>query len=270
MMLRPTRTKPDTGVVTRNYRQHPRYRGCIGHWLFSYGGGTKVWDISGSRFHGSLTNMDPSTDWVPGPFGGPALDFDGTNDEVDCGATPAIQSLSRITVSCWFKVSAAGRGDLVSQWGSSAWHFLLEQGLTADRLKFWVGNGGDFANSGSGDTPLNQTDWFHGVGTYDGAVVRVYVNGVEDSSNASIGQMDSVTSSTVRFSGTEDSNPHTGMIDEVRIYNRALTANEVVSLYRDPYLEFRRRPVWWNAPVVAGGLSIPVAMHNYRRRRVSA
>ena len=57
------------------------WRGLAGAWPMQEGGGVKAFDVSGYGNHGTLTNMDPATDWVVTEKGR-ALDFDGSNDGV--------------------------------------------------------------------------------------------------------------------------------------------------------------------------------------------
>lgn len=66
--------------------------GLVGCWVPQMGPtGNRLLDLSGYGNHGTLTNMDPATDWVPGPNGW-ALDFDGSDDYVTCGATHTINT----------------------------------------------------------------------------------------------------------------------------------------------------------------------------------
>ena len=72
-------TKPELGA--RLNRNHARSRGLRGRWLFNDRTGSRAHNIVGDRDYGTLTDMDPATDWVGSEFGG-ALDFDGSNDVV--------------------------------------------------------------------------------------------------------------------------------------------------------------------------------------------
>ena len=58
--------------------EHPLAKGLVGAWAFQDGGGSVLRDVSGRGNTGTLTNMDPATDWVSSPYGG-ALYFDGDN-----------------------------------------------------------------------------------------------------------------------------------------------------------------------------------------------
>jgi len=68
--------------------QHPLGHGCVGWWEMNVGSGLVVPDISGQDNHGTMTNMDASTDWVQGRHGGEgALEFH--TQYVNCGQFPA-------------------------------------------------------------------------------------------------------------------------------------------------------------------------------------
>ena len=72
---------------------HPNlWKGLAGAWVPAMGvtGGT-LRDISGNKNHGTLTNMDPATDWVVGEKG-LALDFDGSDDYIEIANSPSIES----------------------------------------------------------------------------------------------------------------------------------------------------------------------------------
>lgn len=70
MAYAPKVTKPTFGeIYSSQYKQHPRYRGIVGHWIMAEGGGTKVRDISGFGNDGTFTNMVPASDWIHGQFG---------------------------------------------------------------------------------------------------------------------------------------------------------------------------------------------------------
>jgi Concanavalin A-like lectin/glucanases superfamily len=78
--------------------------GLVGHWKFDESGGSTAVDSSGSGNTGTLTNMDPSTDWVAGKVGN-ALDFDGSNDYVSLGNN-ALGNLGDLhTVTAWVKMN---------------------------------------------------------------------------------------------------------------------------------------------------------------------
>ena len=84
-------------------------RGLIGYWAFEEGTGTTANDASGQGNTGTLTNMDPSTDWVSGKAGnGSALDFGIETDEkyvTSASLQTLIEDTDKVTISAWVKAS---------------------------------------------------------------------------------------------------------------------------------------------------------------------
>ncbi len=208
--------------------------GLVAHWKFdeSSGNSTAV-DSVGSN-HGTLTSMDPATDWVAGKVGN-ALDFDGVNDRVSIPDNSSINITgNQITISAWIfwrggdgtliekidDFSGKNRGYLVRRWSSDGaeWKCFL---------------GKDSWSSAAVNLPTNQ--WVHYACGYDGSNIRIYVNGVDS------GVLTPMTGSLLTTTGqsleigmenaTGSGREFNGKIDDVRIYNRALTAGEVASLH---------------------------------------
>src|SRR5262249_52367666 len=88
---------------------------------------------------------------------------------------------------------------------------------------------------GAGDTQLTPLfNWTHVAATYDGSLVRLYVNGNQVSSQSCVGSI--ITSSGVlRIGGNSFWGEYfNGLIDEVRIYNRALSGSEITADMNTP------------------------------------
>src|SRR3990167_464828 len=84
----------------------------------------------------------------------------------------------------------------------------------------------------SGNTILNANQWYHVVGTYDGNNTRFYLNGVEDATPASGSGNMTNNSANLEIGRRDDGYYFPGKIDDVRIYNRALSGDEIKRLYR--------------------------------------
>src|SRR3989344_5194629 len=88
----------------------PSVNGLVGYWNFNDGSGTTAEDKSGQGNNGTLTNMDPATDWVDGKVGSGALDFDGSNDYVDLVNKSNLEDMVsnanvNKTLSVWFNAN---------------------------------------------------------------------------------------------------------------------------------------------------------------------
>jgi len=166
-----------------------------------------------------------------------ALDFDGTDDLVDCGNDPSL----RLT-GTGLTLEAIIRADA---WRTNVWEGSIvnkEQngGGNDNGYMLRAGNNGQLSfNLGSGSwheivspTGAMATGTFHHVaGTYDGATVRLYIDGNEVASSAgSFGVADAAVNLVL---GNSQSNPgrvFDGVIDEVRIWNRARTGDQIRAL----------------------------------------
>jgi len=209
--------------------------GLVGYWNFDEGSGTTAYDSSGLGSNGTLTCI-PSCGtppaWSSGKIGG-ALSFSGTENAGGPGAAVAIPSnipaLSTISWSAWFNNSAASTD------------FILENSTThANAIRFAPGPlfdnvslpGGTFTNTGNA-TPSTGS-WNFVVGEFDGSNLSIYLNGVLDNTVSTSSQSmtwagNSIINIGVGFTGTVW--PFNGLIDDVRIYNRALSPAEIFALY---------------------------------------
>jgi len=216
--------------------------GVVGSWHFDEGSGTTAYDTSGNDNDGSLTNMDPDTDWVDGKFG-KALSFDGTDDYIDCGNPSSLDLSGKSkTVECWVNLdtynSASYYHRLVSQAVDANNGYQLISGdewdLAGKTFAFVVEKEGSrYAARIKTKKELNT--WYHVVGTFDNDTntPHIYVNGVlDDESYESEAATGGVAGFNIgrRVSGNSYLD---GLIDEVRIYNSALTAEEISDLYNN-------------------------------------
>ncbi len=212
--------------------------GLVGYWKFDEGTGQIVNDSSGNANNGTLgTTSSPGIDdpiWTSGKFGG-ALDFDGANDYVDVG-TMDVPS-GAMTIAAWFKAdSVSGCGPrLISKATSDTsdsthWWMLS---FCSDKLRFRLKTDpSGFTTvliAPSGD--LSTGVWTHAAATYDGATMKIYKDGVLVGSAPKTGTVSIDSSVKVNIGRNPDSIYHfNGIIDDVRVYNRALSQEEILNL----------------------------------------
>jgi hypothetical protein len=207
--------------------------GLMGYWKFDEGSGNTVADSSGNGNTGTLYNGPV---WVDGKYG-KALSFDGSSTYVRVEASSSLDVTSQVTVEVWVyaRVYVDNVGDnphIVSRTylSGASIHILNIYGGT-HKVGFGVNPFPDQQPS-TADLPSNV--WTHIAMTYDGTYVRFYMNGELDSSYAQSGPIQ-VTSNwlafgcmpTARHGGSGTWAFFNGMIDEVRIYNRALSQQEI-------------------------------------------
>lgn len=246
--------KPPIGLAQIDW-SHPLARGLVGCWLFNEGGGSRVFD-SARRNHGTLTNMDPASDWVNGKFGR-ALDFDGSDDYVNFGDYSATDGLRRLSVDLVVRVdnvtnSTPGR-HWVGKWGGAfgtncEWIISQADGQGGKLVFAAVTNGANYFLLTTTSNILTSGAWVRISVVWNGGTVgSIFVNGVQQAvTNSSLGSPTAIMTSTaeMRFGRqTAGTASLAGRIDRCVIYNRALTAAEVRQLYVDPFCFIRRSRV---------------------------
>ena len=215
---------------------HPLARGLVSWWLVLpwWKGGMRWQDITQKRLHGTLSG---GTTWRslrrPGGYG--CLGFDGTDDTVTIANLPLMGNDA--TLCCWVNGTSfsANKTLFCAQNGGSDNALTMECGRTASRLS--VVHSGSAVHTGSTNVPGTNV-WFHAAFTRTGTsgawTVTTYINGALDSSTGSIATNPYPLSTPNTRIGT---NPGiagrylSGAMDDVRIYNRCLSAGEIRQIY---------------------------------------
>lgn len=183
-------------------------------------------DRSGRNRHGSLVNMDVQDKWT-GSGTGLALRFDGVNDY--CAISPPSISLSRFSLCLWCNAVvtlAAFKGILISRSGglsAGAGLFPNAGGLTA----MWNGTAAEY-NATTGLTLPPAGQWFFAAMIVDGPTVTTWLNG--SSYSVAITETARDISGPWRL-GADSFDPANRssnvLVDDVRMYNRAITQAEI-------------------------------------------
>ena len=207
--------------------------GLVSYWKFDEATGNIAFDSSGSGHDGTLVN---GPTWTTGKVGN-ALSFDGVDDYVDIGNLDV--DGTGLTLTAWFKADSfiAGSADnrLISKaTGSNTQdHYWMLSTISSDgvKLRFRVKTDGTtelIATSGN----INTDEWVHAAAAYDGSSMILYKDGAEVGTLPKTGTI-SINSAVPAWIGRNPGGyaPFDGTIDEVHIYNRALSENEVLELY---------------------------------------
>lgn len=160
---------------------------------------------------------------------GNALSFNGTSNYIDCGNITSLNSLSEITVSCWvYSTNFAQDAMLVMKnMVNTVWEMYLEVPANV-----WKWRGGGTGNNMTYSLPSNN-NWHHLLVTQSGINAIMYMNGNAVKANTADALGTSSNPVNIgRFADSGGSYYFNGLIDEVRIYNRALSAAEVKQLYK--------------------------------------
>jgi hypothetical protein len=187
-----------------------------------------VLDSSGNGFDGTIVGDPVYTEGAIGM----AMDFNG-DDYIDCGNDESFSVTEYLTVALWVNIRTiptAWTGAITK--GNTAWRISNNNVSTGMHFGFEDGSRGwQAANSA---TELNIGEWYHVCGVYDINVgAKIYINGLEDGSNADTGGITQNTSIVAIGTNSDSTYPEQawdGLLDEVLIYNRALSADEVAAL----------------------------------------
>jgi glucose/arabinose dehydrogenase/PKD repeat protein len=201
----------------------PPATGLVGAWSFDEASGTSAADASGSGNTGTISGAARTA----GRYGG-ALSFDGVNDWVTVNDANSLDLTNRMTLEAWVRPTALGDWRTVllkERPGHLA--YALYGSTDNNRPAGHVFTTGDIALGGPSVLPANT--WSHLAFTYDGATTRLYVNGTQVATAALTGNA-VVSTGLLRIGGNSVWGEwFSGAIDEVRIYNRALTATEIAT-----------------------------------------
>jgi PKD repeat protein len=212
-----------TGATTSN-------NGLVAAYGFEETSGTTATDASGKGNNGTINEAIRTTS---GRYG-KALDFDGVNDWVTINDSASLDFSTGMTLEAWVYPTSQSNGPntviLKEAPGAEVYSLYSEEELNLPASYF---NDGSY-RSVTGPNRLPANTWTHLVAIYDGQYQRLYVNGVEVAKNAATTPIQQ-SSGVLRIGGNSVWGEYfDGYIDEVRIYNRALTATEVSNNMRTP------------------------------------
>ena len=215
----------------------------VGWWKLDETSGLTAADSSLFGNDGILT----SGEWTNGVVGG-ALEFNGTDGYVSVPSSSSMQFTSALTIAGWIKADSWDSGndvDPIARKGEGNPN-NYQLAVVDGSATFYL-DGGEADDDGFvGNTPLNTDQWYHIAATWDGGAVRIYVDGVVDN-DPSDSRVDAIGTDTRPFNlgGRAGADLFEGTLDDVRLYNRALSEVEIKSL--------AARPKAWN-PIPNDGI----------------
>jgi len=205
--------------------------GLVGYWSFDNPTlGTGGIRDSALNNHGTLHNATLAEAQVPGVVGG-ALRFDGVNDIVDVPDSASLNIINAITVEAWVRttVSSTDFNSAIVNKGNNAYFLTIGEYVMAEpRVTGFLFIAGTWRFL-RGNTPINDGSWHHVVMTYDGQRLMVYRNGISDAPPLSVTGNITIDTRVLRIGTYRGITLFNGNIDEVRIYNRALSATEIMA-----------------------------------------
>lgn len=208
----------------------PAETGLIAHYTMDSITGAKLVDTVGGH-NGNCTSCPTLTS---GPFAG-ALTFNGTTNAVDVVAGPTFATTFGLTVSVWLRLETTPGStslcavSLVLGGVDNSWQLCADSGNVINA--YWYQSGEKKLSGPS----IGEDEWHHVALVWNGLVMALYVDGAPSTSMSAKLAFDG---SAVVIGGDRDNAafgyPWDGSIDELRIYNRALSADELRALVVPP------------------------------------
>jgi hypothetical protein len=223
-------------------------QGLVGAWCPSLGAsGFRLIDRSGYNNHGVLIGMDPGTDWVASGGKG-ALDFDGSNDTVTLPIVEPIASLQvPLTITAWCLKSSGANGSVFTQYSKTSSNRLIKiAGYGTGEFAYYCSKSDETFTRVAYSVVPTLGKWNFLSWTVDGSIatptIRLGWDGREESFSppalSSIPDTSVGIAIAANYSGAQSS---TGpgvlfeynaiRLDDIRLYNRALTPSEIQQLY---------------------------------------
>jgi prepilin-type N-terminal cleavage/methylation domain-containing protein len=205
----------------------------IGYWPLDEGTGTVAYDYAGTNATGSWNGTATGTNgyYSVGKIGSFAGAFDGLSTYIINTATSSVFNLTTgVTMVAWVKLNASSTDEKVISKRPS--YVLTIYNNNIPETEIFIASTSYDTRSAGGGTTLANGKWYQVAGTYDGATIKTYVNGALDRQVAAPGSMD-IVSNALNIGKTADgvANYFNGLIDDARVYNRALSAAEIAALY---------------------------------------
>ena len=222
----------DKSVAAIFIEEAPVPTGFVGSWSFEDGGGTTAADGSGLGNDAAVVGAD----WTVGMEGG-ALSFNGAGDHVVIPNDPSLSLASnRVTLACWiYPTSLSTKWSTIIQktntsggWFDWQIYARASDAPTAYRPVFRVNY--DKFGEVQGDIVLSTNTWYFIAATYDGSQMKFYIDGTLRGTTNATGTIPNGGRDIWVGSNDNWSEHFAGLIDELYIYDRALSEGEIQAL----------------------------------------
>jgi len=205
-------------------------RGLVGHWTMSQDSLKSPTIIADKTPYGNDGTIYGAT-FVADRKGkaNKAMSFDGSDDYIDCGNDESLDLTGDFSIELWIKSSSTIAGTLFNKNYISDGYFLTYLNFPdTGKVAFYAGSGD--VELDSVESNLNNNTWRHLVFQVDGTTQKIYIDGTLDNSREKVS---GEAEDTNFFIGSRGGTWRffNGLIDDVHIYNRALSVEEIKLLY---------------------------------------
>ncbi|MDO8716956.1 MAG: LamG-like jellyroll fold domain-containing protein, partial [Dehalococcoidales bacterium] len=213
--------------------------GLVGYWTFdgkdTNWGTNKTNDLSGQGNTGTLVSMSTTTSPVAGKIG-QGFKFDNTNDRIStASAAGSLDIAGPITISAWIYPKSSGEGSvarIVDKAGASGLVGYQFSMGSSNNLSFAVGTAGGVNVKNSDVNTITLNTWQFVTAVNNGSNTTFYVNGISKGSPAQPAPLSTTITLAIGNRSGDTDRTFDGVIDDVRIYNRALSVQEINLLYK--------------------------------------
>ena len=183
--------------------------------------------LNNGTLGGGISGAEPT--WVFGGQIGGAYDFDGSDDYIDIDDHASLKGFSELTISFWVNPETSQTAGIIDKNRASEWNVHL----TSNQVRFEGENSGSSTIRFTSNSAISSNQWTHVVVVYNGSIKKIYFGGVEQAITINDNAVGDLFSSTnpVYMGKMHDGYYFNGSIDEVKIYNRSLSQEQIVSLY---------------------------------------
>ena len=203
--------------------------GLVAAYSFDEGTGTTVTDVSGNSLNGTIVGAT----WTTGGMYGNALSFNGTSSYVDLGNPAGLHLTGSMTLEAWVKAvgNPPDDGQIIAKSDDTGWQFKTSPDTGPRTFGVQVSASPGASAQRYSTTVLALNIWYHVAAVYDASAstLDIYVNGVLNSGTL----LGAIPTSQVNQNVNVNIGRRTGgfyfngVIDEVRIYDRALSQAEI-------------------------------------------
>ncbi|MCH7558910.1 MAG: hypothetical protein IIB56_15865, partial [Planctomycetes bacterium] len=198
----------------------------VAHWKLDEVSGTTAVDATGNGHDGTLIG---NPQWTDGYFAG-GLKFAGSPDKVDVPQSAELNPENAFTVTVWANLDPGGSGyrSPVTSRDDSPQRGYIIYCTPGNTWEFWTGNSAGGWDS-AGSPPVALGEWTHVAATYSNGEKKLYINGELAGESSATMPPNTVQVLRIGAGATEGDGNYffVGTIDDVRIYNHALSADEV-------------------------------------------
>ena len=190
------------------------------------GEGSTAFDYSSNGNDGSL---EGDAAWAEGILGG-AISLDGDGDYIDLGNDSAFDLTDEITLAVWVNANDMGNGENNPWLGKGDTSYMLKGFRSGYDIEFFIYDSTWNSAHYEVEESFNG-EWHHVAGTFNGSDVQIYVDGEDGGDTASASSINVTTYDVcIGVNSQHTDRLCEGLLDDARIYSRALTAEEILAV----------------------------------------